>query len=48
MDLKRKEGIAMNVDRSILGTLTDRQKEKIEAAQSPEELLALAERLENR
>ena len=32
----------MNIDESILSKLTDEQKKKIEAAQSPEELLALA------
>lgn len=32
----------MNIPESILSTLTDEQKKKIEAAASPEELLALA------
>jgi predicted ribosomally synthesized peptide with nif11-like leader len=32
----------MNIPENILGTLTDEQKKKIEAAQSPEELLAIA------
>ena len=32
----------MNIPENILSTLTDEQKKKIEAAQSPEELLALA------
>ena len=32
----------MNLDESILSTLTDEQKEKVEAAQTPEELIALA------
>ena len=32
----------MNIDESILSALTDEQKKKVEAAQSPEELLALA------
>ena len=32
----------MNIPESILSTLTDEQKKKIEAAQTPEELLALA------
>jgi hypothetical protein len=32
----------MNIDGSILSKLTDDQKKKVEAAQSPEELLALA------
>ena len=32
----------MNIPEHILSTLTDEQKKKIEAAQSPEELLALA------
>ena len=32
----------MNIPENILNTLTDEQKNKIEAAQSPEELLALA------
>ena len=33
----------MNIPENILNTLTDEQKKKIEAAQSPEELLALAQ-----
>ena len=32
----------MNLDDSILSKLTDEQKNQIEAAQSPEELLAMA------
>ena len=32
----------MNIDESILTKLTDDQKKKVEAAKSPEELLALA------
>ena len=32
----------MNIPEHILSTLTDEQKKKIEAAQTPEELLALA------
>jgi len=32
----------MNLDESILSKLSDEQKKKVEAAQSPEELLALA------
>ena len=32
----------MNIDENILSTLTDEQKKKVEAAQTPEELLALA------
>ena len=32
----------MNIPENILSTLTDEQKKKVEAAQSPEELLALA------
>ena len=32
----------MNIPENILSTLTDEQKNKIEAAQSPEELLAIA------
>ena len=32
----------MNIDESILSTLTEEQKKKVEAAQTPEELLALA------
>ena len=32
----------MNIPESILNTLTDEHKKKIEAAQTPEELLALA------
>ena len=32
----------MNIDEKILSKLTEEQKKKVEAAQSPEELLALA------
>ena len=32
----------MNIPESILSTLTDEQKKKIEAAQTPDELLAIA------
>ena len=32
----------MNIPENILNTLTDEQKKKVEAAKSPEELLALA------
>ena len=32
----------MNIDKSILSKLTDEQKKKVEAARSPEELLAFA------
>ena len=32
----------MNIDESILSKLTDEQKKKVEAAKSPEELLAIA------
>ena len=32
----------MNIPENILNTLTDEQKKKVEAARSPEELLALA------
>ena len=32
----------MNIPENILSTLTDEQKKKLEAAQSPEELMALA------
>lgn len=32
----------MNIPDSILSTLTDEQRQKIESAQSPEELLAIA------
>ena len=32
----------MNIPESILSTLTDEQKKKIEAAQSPDELIAIA------
>ena len=32
----------MNIPEHLLSTLTDEQKKKIEAAQSPEELLAIA------
>ena len=32
----------MNIPESILSTLTDEQKKKVEAAQSPEELIAIA------
>ena len=34
----------MNIPEKILSTLTDEQKKKVEAAQSPEELLAIAEK----
>ena len=33
----------MNIPENILSTLTDEQKKKVEAARSPEELLAIAE-----
>jgi len=32
----------MNIPRHILSILTDEQKKKVEAAQTPEELLAIA------
>ena len=32
----------MNIPENIFSTLTDEQKKKVEAAQSPEELLAIA------
>ena len=32
----------MNIPENILNTLTDEQKKKVEAVQSPEELLSLA------
>jgi hypothetical protein len=32
----------MNIPENILSSLTDEQKKKIEAAQSPDEILALA------
>ena len=32
----------MNIPENILNTLTDEQKKKVEAAKSPEELLAIA------
>ena len=32
----------MNIDESILSKLTGEQRQKVEAAQSPEELLAIA------
>ena len=32
----------MNIPENILSTLTDEQKKKVEAAKTPEELLALA------
>ena len=32
----------MNIPEKILNTLTDEQKKKVETAQSPEELLAIA------
>ena len=32
----------MNIPENILNTLTDEQKKKVEAAQTPEELLAFA------
>ena len=37
----------MNIDESILSTLTDEQKKKVEAAQTPEELIALAKEAGN-
>ena len=40
--LTDKEEHTMNIDESILSTLTDEQKKKVEAAQTPEELIALA------
>ena len=33
----------MNIPENIVSTLTDEQKKKVEAARSPEELLAIAE-----
>ena len=35
----------MNIPENILGTLTDEQKKKVEAAQTPEELLAIAKEI---
>jgi predicted ribosomally synthesized peptide with nif11-like leader len=32
----------MNIDEGILSKLTDEQRKKVEAAQTPEELLAIA------
>ena len=32
----------MNIDENILSKLTDEQKKKVQAAQTPEELLAIA------
>lgn len=32
----------MNIDKNILSSLSDEQKKKIEAARTPEELLAIA------
>ena len=40
--LKTRKGFIMNIDESILSKLTDEQKKMVEAAQTPEELLALA------
>ena len=37
-----KGGSLMNISENILSKLTDEQKKKVEAAQTPEELLALA------
>ena len=37
-----KGGSLMNINENILNKLTDEQKMKVEAAQTPEELLALA------
>ena len=37
-----KENHIMNLDESILSKLTDEQRKKVKAANSPEELLALA------
>ena len=34
----------MNISENILNTLTDEQKKKVEAAQSPEELSAMAKK----
>ena len=34
----------MNIPENILNTLTDEQKKKVEAAQSPEELSAMAKK----
>ena len=36
----------MNIPENILNTLTDEQKKKVEAAKSPEELLAIAKEYE--
>ena len=38
-----KEDLHMNIPENILSALTDEQKKKVEAARSPEELLAIAE-----
>ena len=38
----KKEDPVMNFDKSILSKLTDEQKKQVEAAKTPEELLALA------
>lgn len=35
----------MNIDENILSKLTDEQKQKVEAARTPEELLALAKEI---
>ena len=32
----------MNIPKNILNTITDEQKKKVEAARTPEELLAIA------
>ena len=37
-----RRNFVMNISENILSKLTDEQKKKVEAAQSPEELLALA------
>ena len=38
----QKENTIMNIDESILSRLTDEQKKKVEAAQTPEDFLAIA------
>ena len=38
----QKENTIMNIDESIFSRLTDEQKKKVEAAQTPEDFLAIA------
>ena len=40
--MKCEEGAILNLDESVYSKLSDEQKKAVKAAQSPEELLALA------